>query len=530
MIENRRLFLKRLGLGAAGIGLLVTAPGDLFAAKAAGLGLPRSTPEQEGIASAAIVGLLDAIEKSNIEFHSLMVVRHGKVVAEGWWGPYAPERKHTLYSLSKSFTSTAVGLAINEGHFTLDSKVISFFPDDLPSDVSANLAAMRVRDLLAMATGHGKDTINPMRTSTGGESWAKIFLSMPVEFEPGTHFLYNTGATYMQSAIVQKTTGKTVLEFLKPRLFEPLDIEGMDWEVDPKGIVVGGYGLRVKTEDIAKFGQLYLQKGNWNGKQLIPAEYVAMATSKQVDNAPEKPTRPNEENDWAQGYGFQFWRCTHNAVRGDGAFGQFCIMMPDQETVVAITSESFDLQGSMKLIWDNLSPALGKASLSADKTAQKELASRLKNLALKVPTSVSSTRASKISGKTFKLDENPLKVSAVTLTFAGDGGTMSVTDDKGEHKLKFGSSKWVDEKDFKTQQLFPLPGRPGLPTAVAAVGTWTDENTFQVSLRYAETAHGDNFIFAFADDGVTIKFLNSVAKGNPNSPDQRQAMSGKVVI
>ncbi|HZY80459.1 MAG TPA: serine hydrolase, partial [Cyclobacteriaceae bacterium] len=317
-MTHRREFIKQIGLS---MGMIALMPKSINAFPFAAPALARSTPEAEGVSSTGLLAFLDGIEKSNIEFHSIMILRHGKVIAEGWWKPYAAPLKHTLYSLSKSFTSTAVGLAISEKKFKLDSKVISFFRDELPATVSPNLAAMTVKDLLTMSTGHAKDTIPAMRTSTTGDSWAKIFLSLPVEYEPGTHFLYNTGATYMQSAIVQKTTGKSVLEYLKPRLFEPLGIAGMDWETDPKGISTGGYGLRVRTEDIAKFGQLYLQKGMWDNKQLIPAEWIAQATSKQVDNAPANPTRPNEENDWAQGYGFQFWRCTHNAVRGDGAFG-----------------------------------------------------------------------------------------------------------------------------------------------------------------------------------------------------------------
>lgn len=532
MIVNRRFFLRQLGLGAAGVGMLASFPDVVLAAKSKAVGLPRASPESQGISSSAINTFLDAIEKSKIEFHSLMIVRHGNVVAEGWWAPYAAERKHTLYSLSKSFTSTAVGLAISEGRFRTDSPVLSFFEADAPATVSKNLAAMSVKDLLTMSTGHAKDTIGVMRNSTTGESWAKIFLDQPVEYEPGTHFLYNTGATYMQSAIVQKTTGQTVLDYLKPRLFEPLGIGGMDWETDPQGIVVGGYGLRVRTEDIARFGQLYLQKGKWNGKQLVPEAWIAEATSKQVDNAPEKPTRPNEENDWAQGYGYQFWRCTHNAVRGDGAFGQFCIMMPEQDAMIAITSESFDLQGSMKLVWEHLQPSMKASSLPADKSAQKNLESRLKTLTLKpIQGNASSPNLARISGKTFKLDENPYKATAVTLNFNSNGGTFSLVDDKGEHKAKFGINSWVEEKDFKTRVFFPSanPG-PVVSTPLATSGAWSDDNTFFLTLRYAETAHGDNIFFALDGDKLTISLQSSVAKGNPNAPDQRVAVTGRVAV
>ena len=194
--------------------------------------------------------------------NSFMLLRHGHVVAEGWWAPYDAEAPHSLYSLSKSFTSTAVGLAIAEGKLSLDDEVLKFFPDDAPAEPSNNLKAMRVSDLLRMSTGQQTE---PPRTAD--QPWTKTFLAQPVPFKPGTHFLYNTSATYMLSAIVQKATGMTVLDYLKPRLFEPLGIEHPTWETSPQGISAGGYGLSIRTEDIARFGQLYLQKGKWQGKQ-----------------------------------------------------------------------------------------------------------------------------------------------------------------------------------------------------------------------------------------------------------------------
>ncbi|HMJ69444.1 MAG TPA: serine hydrolase [Cyclobacteriaceae bacterium] len=525
---HRRHFIKQLGFSAAGIGLITSLPASVDAFPYYAKSLPRSIPETEGVSSAGLISFLDAIEKSNIEFHSLMVLRHGKVIAEGWWAPYAAPLKHTLYSLSKSFTSTAVGLAIHEGKFTLDSKVISFFPDELPAEVSDNLSAMTVKDLLTMSTGHGKDTIQPMRGNTTGESWAKVFLSLPVEYKPGTHFLYNTGSTYMQSAIVQKTTGKSVLEYLKPRLFEPLGIEGMDWEADPKGISTGGYGLRVRTEDIAKFGQLFLQKGLWNGKQLVPAKWIEQATSAQVDNAPANPSRSNAENDWAQGYGFQFWRCTHNAVRGDGAFGQFCMMMPDQDVVVAITGESFDLQGSMKLVWDHVIPAV-TTSAPKDQQAQTNLLAKLKSLALPVPNDKpSSPIASTVSGKKFTLSENALNVKTISFNFKGSDCIVDLTGDTNNDSFTCGMNRWVVAKQIKTQGIFAIQGRQPVTTPLAAAATWSDENTLVITLRYVEVAHSDKFVVNFNKNEITMSFLNSVSKGNPSVAEQRPTLTGKL--
>src|SRR5205085_3684590 len=208
-------------------------------------------------------------DKNIDSMNSFMLLRHGRVAAEGWWAPYDAEAPHSLYSLSKSFTSTAVGLAVSEDKLSLDDPVLKFFPDDAPAEPSNNLKAMRVSDLIRMSTGQQSE---PARKAT--EPWVKTFLAHPVPFKPGTHFLYNTSATYMLSAAVQKATGQTVLDFLRPRLFDPLEIEGPTWEASPQGVSAGGFGLSVRTEDIAKFGQLYLRKGKWQGKQLVPESWV----------------------------------------------------------------------------------------------------------------------------------------------------------------------------------------------------------------------------------------------------------------
>ena len=216
--------------------------------------------------------------------HSIMVLRHGKVVAEGWWKPYSAELKHTMYSVSKTFTATAVGFAVTENRLTVNDKVVSFFPGQLPDTVSTNLSELTVKDLLSMSVGQQPDPTG--LAVTGDAPWVSTFLKLPVIHKPGTTFLYNSLGSYMLSAIVQKVTGERVVDYLRPRLFKPLGIEGMDWETDPMGINSGGWGLRIKTEDMAKVGQLFLQKGKWNGRQIIPAAWIEEATTKKIDQTP----------------------------------------------------------------------------------------------------------------------------------------------------------------------------------------------------------------------------------------------------
>ncbi|MFN3192374.1 MAG: serine hydrolase domain-containing protein [Aureliella sp.] len=326
--------------------------------------LLRATPESQGVSTKQVLQFIREADKQVDSIHSLMIVRHGKVVTEAWWAPETATKPHILWSLSKSFTSTAVGLAVEEGKLSIDDPVIKFFPNQVAvGEASKNLAAMRVRDLLTMSAGHERE-VN-LRSSAG--SWTEAFLRHPIPHRPGTHFKYNTPATYMLAAIVEKVTGESLVDYLQPRIFDPLGIEKPRWDKSPEGIALGGYGLFLKTEDIAKFGQLYLQKGNWDGKQLLPAKWIEMATSKQVPNG------DNPDSDWNQGYGFQFWRCRHNAYRGDGKDGQFCIVLPEKDVVIAMTSNTRDMGKELSLVWEHLLPAFHDEPLDEDVASQKEL-------------------------------------------------------------------------------------------------------------------------------------------------------------
>jgi CubicO group peptidase (beta-lactamase class C family) len=358
-------------IAAASLVFLLTA---VPCAQAASGPLPRSTPEAQGISSQAILDYVQASDKNVNTLHSFMILRHGQVIAEGWWKPESADKAHILNSVSKSFNATAVGLAIHEGKLRLNDRVLKFFPADVPADPSENLNIMTVRDLLTMSGGHDTEP-----KAVGGAPSVKQFLAHPVVYKPGTHFQYNTMGAYTLSAIVTKVTGQTTLEYLKPRLFEPLGIENPRWDSSPEGNSLGGYGLWLRTEDIAKFGQLYLQKGKWNGKQLIPRKWIAEATSKQIDNAQESHAKIGP--DWVEGYGFQFWRCRHNAYRGDGAGGQFVLVMPDQDVVIAITADSDNMEAELDAVWDHLLPAFHAATLPEDAAGQEKLKQAIANLA-----------------------------------------------------------------------------------------------------------------------------------------------------
>lgn len=454
--------------------------------------LPRSSPEAQGVSSPAVRAFVEAADKTIDSLHSFMLVRHGHVVAEGWWAPYAAETPHMLFSLSKSFTSTAVGMAVAEGKLNLDDEVLKFFPDDAPASPSTNLKAMRVNDLLRMNTG--QQTEPPRRAD---EPWTKTFLAHQVPFKPGTHFLYNTSATYMASAAVQKATGQTVLDFLRPRLFDPLGIKNPTWEASPQGVTAGGYGLSVRTEDIAKFGQLYLQKGRWEGKQLVPAAWVEVATARQTSNG------SNPKSDWDQGYGYQFWRCRHGAYRGDGAFGQFCVVLPEQDAVIAITSGTRDLQGVLNVVWDKLLPALRPAPLAADDEGVKQLARTLKGLSLRPADGAATGPA--VLGKKYVFPANDTKLESLTLEAGKDGAVTLVTRVNGtERRIACERGAWAKGRAAWGR----LPEQPA-----AASGAWTKDDTYTARVCFTETPFVVTIRLTFTGGEVRCESESNVGFG-----------------
>lgn len=470
--------------------------------------LPRARPEDVGITPESILAFLDGVEAKVGGLHSFMLLRHGKVAAEGWWAPYGPQLPHMLYSLSKSFTSTAVGLAVTEGKVKLDEPVVSFFPDKVPANVPANLAAMQVRHLLTMSTGHDKDTTGPTTAAPDGD-WIKAFLALPVEHAPGSKFVYNSTATYMCSAIVQKRTGKTVIEYLTPRLFSPLGIERPTWETCPKGINTGGWGLSIKTEDIARFGQLYLQKGQWDNKELIPASWVKEATSLQVSNG------TGDTSDWTQGYGYQFWRCRHGAFRGDGAFGQFCVVLPEQDAVLAITSGVGDMQAILNVAWDQLLPGIQTSVTPSEKNAT--LRERVGKLMVStIPGKAESATVARVSGKTYRLDSNAEGWESAQFAFSGDRCNLTLRSPSGERKLTCTSEKWSTGESPKTTG----PARLGAPPTgkIAAQGAWTAEDTYTIKTCYIETPYIETITCQFSGNDVTIARKLNVNFGPTERP------------
>jgi CubicO group peptidase (beta-lactamase class C family) len=451
--------------------------------------LPRSTPAGQQADPAAILAFLDAVEsRPDIEMHSLMVVRRGHVVAEGWWAPYGADRRHFLYSLSKSFTSTAAGFARAEGLLDLDDPVVKHFPEFEADITDPRSRAIRVRHVAAMASGHNREMLGEALSRDRDEP-VRGFLLIPPDQEPGSVFAYSQPCTYTLASIVQRNAGMPLTEYLRPRLFDPLGIGPVGWQTWPPGRQQGFSGLFARTEDIAKLGLLYLQGGRWDGRQLLPADWVAQATTKQVAN-------PDRENpDWRQGYGFQFWMARHG-YRGDGAFGQFCVVLPEQDTVVAITAATWDMQAVLDALWDHLLPGLDRAG---DPARQDELRARLAGLALPAcpagPAPAGSAPATAAAGAVGASAPFPVvgvrgelatTLTSVSVAPRGEGWAVTLAEADNTVTFPVGAGTWA---------VSTPADRQGGAVPVAASGGWTDSVSWKdggglrLEVIFLETPH-----------------------------------------
>jgi CubicO group peptidase (beta-lactamase class C family) len=461
--------------------------------------LPVSTPAEQGVDASGIHAFLDAVEAApDIEPHSLMILRHGHVVASGWWAPYAPERLHLLYSLSKSFTSTAAGLAAAEGLLRLDDPVISYFPEFEADITDPRSRAMLVRHVASMASGHLAETYAEASRLDRKET-VRGFLLIPPDRDPGTVFAYNQPTTYTLASIVQRVTGQTMTEYLRPRLLDPLGIGEVAWLQRPAGRDLGFSGLHAATDAIARLGQLYLQDGVWEGRRLLPSSWIAEATRAHISNA--DGTAEGARSDWQQGYGFQFWMSRHG-YRGDGAYGQFCLVLPEHDAVIAVTAATEQMQDFLNMVWQHLLPAFGTAPLPGGE--DDGLRRRLARLALP-PVEADSeppARGAGWAGAEF-LPEGGVcadqrSLTGVVVAAGAQGWTVSLRESDGPVDVRLGASGWTVDSG-------------SLPTAVS--GGWTDQDTLRVDVLFLETPHRLTVTCSLPDRTFTARWHTTPLHG-----------------
>ena len=455
--------------------------------------LPRSTPEEQGVPSKALVALFDSLHALPLtDMHAVVVMRHGKVIGEMYPKPYAPEYRHTMYSCSKTFVGIAVGLAIEDNRLRLDDRIAAIFPELLPDSVSKDLADMTVRHLLTMASGVKPD----WNMRSRGKEWIRTFLSKPVK-EPGTQYAYDSMVSYMLAAVVQKVTGKKLTEYLQERVFTPMNVTEWAWEESPEGVNTGGWGVHIQPESLAKFGQLILNEGSWEGKQLVPAEWIREMCKKHRETGREV-------------YGYHIWHCGGHdgAVRADGALGQYVISVLDKDMVVVMTEATLgNGRDQRRLIWDVLLPHIQDEPLPANKKDYQKLLKKQEGYKLaEVKGKASSAFASNWENKTIELGKNTFGWKSLKLNFGKKEVTMTVTETNGKsYELPFGYQQWMTTTfdSYPPYSITPIDRFKGLEGPYYASGSyaWISKEELQLKVHYVNWVSALEITFRLDENG-----------------------------
>ncbi len=462
--------------------------------------LPRCTPAQAGLDPRRIVAMIDDYQARGLQIHSFMLVRHGQVLCEGYYDPYTPDQLQTVFSLSKTFTSVAVGMAEGEGRIGLDEKIIDIFAEELTASgvtPGKELKSLTLRHLLRMSTGQPEEP-------SGEGCWEDMriaFLKQPFSEMPGEVFRYNTIATYMLSAALKKK-GIDLEDYLQEKLFDPMGISGTRWMRDPHDICTGGFGLSLVPEVIAKLGICLLNDGQWEGQQLIPRNYVAAATRAQIYQAPDVLGY----GDWNAGYGYQMWMCVNGCFRGDGMYGQLCIMDRRTDTVLAMTALVYDMGNEMQVYYNNVLNAYQPDPLPEDTAAMAELSARLATL--RYERSLPEDDGSPIPTAVLGRYEN-LPVGEIALALEGD--TLTVT--RQGVTMKAARGAWL--RNDVPPMIDGLHFRD-MTTISPVVMAWSVQDGALI-LRQFEIEGMEEVTLTFTptDDGVNLRLQETT---NPEHP------------
>lgn len=439
--------------------------------------------------SDAVISFMKKCKENKTDVHSFEIIHGGEVKVKIAAAPYSFGYKQQLYSLSKSFSSTAIGLLVDGGVIDIEDRVVDIFPDKCPNVIGENLSKMRLRHLLSMNTGHSRCLLNDIRRD---KDPVKSFLSFEPEFEPGTYFVYNNAATYMLSEIVAKYTGMTMYDFLYQRLFVPLEISGTHWNTFVDGNSQGAVGLHASTDDIAKLGILYLNKGVYNGKRILSEKWVENAAKAWSENS------TNGTPDWVAGYGFQFWRNARDGFRGDGAFGQLCMVFPTKNMVFAMETYSEDMQGEIDILYELADNLYGESKATVDE---------LKAFADEY-NAPCEYEGGKITDKIYKCDKNIFGIAFVKFSEDDECINLNFSDGTRWQTMKFGKGKFFENniiiKKFKPT-LEELAGHDE-KESVHFVAYCTFKNgELHLHFNYLDNPHLDRYVCRFDNSSFEMK-------------------------
>jgi len=313
-----------------------------------------AAPEEQGMNAALLGQMLDAIDEQNLNIDSVLVVHNGYIVTEKYYRPYKQDTMHDVYSITKSVVSALIGIAIQTGYIdSVDDLVLDFYPERTFENDDALKRSITLEHLLTMSSGLEWDWDEMVST----RDWVQYTLDQLIVSEPGTEFYYSSGSAHVLSAIIQEASGMNTHDFAQLYLFDPLGISDVRWKTDLDGIPKGGWGMAMKPRDMAKFGYLYLNQGQWDGRQIIPAEWIKASTQRHIQ-VPE-PLEP-----WDLYMGYLWWLHEDGPYAAHGTKGQFIYVIPESDLVVVFTADITDAKYPQPqlLIRDYIIPAVTAAT------------------------------------------------------------------------------------------------------------------------------------------------------------------------
>ncbi len=453
------------------------------------LTIPVTTPEAVGIPSGCIVNFLTRLDRYGIPMHSVLLCRHGKLAAEGYYAPYRADTLHRMFSISKSFTSIAIGLLADEGKLSLDDCIVNYFPDKVPADVHPWISSMTIRDMLMMRTCHASTTYKVNMK----EDWVESFFTVPPTHPAGKLFHYDTSSAHTLAALVERLSGMPMLDYLKEKL-APLGFSKESYMLtDPFGISMGGSGLVATPMDLLKFGCFISDEGYIDGKQLLSADYIRTAVSNLSDTRVTAPVRSE-----ACGYGYQFWQNEKGGYVCYGMGGQFIIFLPQYDFICVTTADTQGIGGGNQVIYDALYeeilPFMASDALPEDKKTHTELLSLLENLKIcPLKADTHPSQEASLSGKMFELVENKMGFSRLSLSFGKDTGSFHFTLNDTDYTLNFGMG-------HLETGIFPI-----YSMRYAASGMWQNDTTLYLKFHIIDSFVGSvHFQFSFGENDVTV--------------------------
>lgn len=454
----------------------------------------KASPESVGIPGDAIIQFTKRLAARRIPMHSLLLMRHDKLVFEGYYAPCSASTLHRMFSISKSFTSIAIGLLAEEGRLSLEDPIVKHFPEKLPKEVHPWIASMTIKDMLMMRSCHAATTYKLDLNS----DWVESYFTTPPTHPAGTIFHYDTSAPHTLCALVEKMTGLSMLDYLKKKL-APLGLSEQSYMIkDPFGVSMGGSGLVAYPLDLLKFGYFIAHRGRVLGQQLLSASYIDMAVSHLSDTCVTAPV-PSE----AQGYGLQFWRGAHNGYTCYGMGGQLIIFLPDYDLVCVTTADTQDVQGGNQQIYDalyeELLPHMQEQALPEDTETARRLAQAASTLKLEpLQGANTSDIGNKINGKTFRIRTDNSGFESFTVHFGKTSdnqnvGTLSFLYEQKPYTVQFGLGN-LQTGSFPLYDMY-----------YAASGAWLSDGTLYIKAHIIDSYVGSvHFQLSFGENDLTI--------------------------